>query len=247
MPAAALKPQTPTVVCINRATTPLDVPFGALVRALQAYVDKHVAPVWGTPAKLVQGKNFIKGAWAMVFLDDANQSDHRGTKLADHDLTPDGFPLAKVFVRNTLITGEFVSVAASHELVEMLVDPAINMMSTGLGGGGLGKSRVMYAYECADSVEELNFKVNGVPMCNFVYPAYFEAFRKPGSTQFDHMKKVSRPFQILPGGYLIVFKAGKWSAQFGSARKKSAFSLEDRRGHRSEARKRGGAVRRLRV
>jgi hypothetical protein len=40
-------------------------------------------------------------------------------------------PLSKVFVKTTLADGELVSVSASHELVEMLVDPAINMMTTG--------------------------------------------------------------------------------------------------------------------
>src|SRR5262245_3425352 len=91
-----LQGEIPKIVCINRATTPLDIPFRALVRALQAYVDDCVAPVWGTPAKLVIGKKFVKGAWAMVFLDNADQKLKHGTKLADHDLTPEGLPLAKV-------------------------------------------------------------------------------------------------------------------------------------------------------
>jgi hypothetical protein len=236
---------TPKIVCINRATTPLDISFGVLVRALQSYVDDHVAPVWGTPAKLVQGTNFEKGTWAMIFLDSADQITGRGTKLADHDLTPEGLPLAKVFVGEAIMNGEFVSVAASHELVEMLVDPAINMMTTGPNSAGLGRSDTMYAYESADPVEESSFKVKGVPMSNFVYPCYFEAYHKPNSTKFDHMKKITRPFQILSGGYQIVFKAGKWSATHGSPRKEKAFRREDRRGHRSEARVRGGARRRL--
>jgi hypothetical protein len=80
-------------------------------------------------------------------------------------------------------------------------------------------------------------------MCNFVYPSYFEAFHKPNSSQFDHMKKITRPFQILAGGYQIVFKQGKWSALHGSAAKAKAFMREDRRGHRSEVRMRGGAHR----
>jgi hypothetical protein len=244
-PRKVIQRLTPKIVCINRATTSLDISFGTLIRALQSYVDDHVAPVWGTPAKLVKGSNFEKGTWAMVFLDNADQVTGRGTKLADHDLTPEGLPLAKVFVSTAILNGEFVSVAASHELVEMLVDPAINMMATGPHSAGLGKSNVMYAYESADPVEELSFKVKGVPMCNFVYPTYFEAYHKPNSIQFDHMKNIARPFQILSGGYQIMFKGGKWSALHGSPKKKKALEREDRRGHRSEARIRGGARRRL--
>ena len=64
-------------------------------------------------------------------------------------------------------------------------------------------------------------------MSDFVYPSYFETFHKTGSVQFDHMNKVTKPFQILSGGYQIVFKSGKWSQVFGSVRKEKAFKKED--------------------
>ena len=216
----------PKIACFNKATVALGVNFDALIAAMQVFVDKYVAPVWGTPAKLVKSKGFVKGAWAMVFLDDADQPG----ALAYHDLTPDGLPQSKVFVKTTLENNDLVSVSASHELVEMLVDPAINLMSTG------PDPKVFYAYESADPVEALSFPVNGIAMSDFVYPAYFEAFHKPGSVQFDRLKKVKKPFQILSGGYQIIFKNGKWTQIFGSASKKKSFSLEDRRGHRSEQR-----------
>jgi hypothetical protein len=85
-------------------------------------------------------------------------------------------------------------------------------------------------------VEALSFPVNGIPMSDFVYPSYFEDFHKTGSVKFDQMNKVKRPFQILSGGYQIVFKNGKWSQVFASAAKKKRFAKEDRRGHRSEIR-----------
>ncbi len=117
----------PTIACFNKAKTALGVNFDALIAAMQMFVDRHVAPVWGTPAKLIKSKGFVKGAWAMVFLDNADQPG----ALAYHDLTPDGLPQSKVFVKTTLENKNLVSVSASHELVEMLVDPAINLMTTG--------------------------------------------------------------------------------------------------------------------
>ena len=162
----------------------------------------------------------------MVFLDNA---DAPGA-LAYHDLTPDGLPISKVFVKTTLENKELVSVSASHELVEMLVDPAINLMTTG------PDPKLMYAYESADPVEALSFPVNGIPMTDFVYPSYFETFHKPGSVPFDHLKKVSKPFQLLSGGYQIIFKNGKWTQIYGSEAKEKKFEREDRRGHRSEQR-----------
>jgi hypothetical protein len=217
----------PTIAVFNKAATPLGFQLKDLIAAMQVYVDECVAPVWGTPAKLVHTRDFVKGAWAMVFLDSADQKD----ALAYHDLTPDGLPESKVFVKTTLDDRQSVSVAASHELVEMLVDPATNLMTTG------PDPKTIYAYESADPVEALDFDVQGMRMSDFVYPSYFEAFHKARSVQFDYLNKVKKPFQILPGGYQIVFRHGKWTQVCGSVKKAKAFRKEDRRGHRSEQRK----------
>jgi hypothetical protein len=219
----------PTIACFNHATVALGVDFDKLIAAMQKYVDTCVAPVWGTPAKLVKTKDFRSGAWAMVFLDD---SDQKGA-LAFHDLTPDSLPVAKVFVKSTLKDNVLVSVSASHELAEMLVDPAINLYANG------PDPKATYAYESADPVEESHFLVNQIAMSDFVYPAYFETFRKPKSVRFDHMNLVAKPFQILKGGYQIVSKSGKETQTFGSKAKEKCFAKEDRRGHRSETRRRG--------
>ncbi len=217
----------PTIACFNNATVALGVDFDSLIAAMQQYIDSFVAPIWGTPAKLIKTTGLQSGAWAMVFLDNADQPG----ALAYHDLTPDGLPISKVFVKTTLADNQLVSVSASHELVEMLVDPAINMMTTG------PDPKATYAYESADPVEEESFPVNGIQMSDFVHPSYFEVFRQPGSIQFDHMNLVTKPFQILKGGYQIVMKNGKETQVFGSKDKEKRFKKEDRRGHRSEIRR----------
>jgi hypothetical protein len=216
----------PIIACFSKATVGLGVDFDALIAAMQVFVDEHVATVCGTRAKLVKSRGFVRGHWAMVFLDDA---DHAHS-LAYHDVTPDGLPQAKVFIKTTLRNNKLVSVSASHELVEMLVDPAINLVTM------RPHSKLIYGYESADPVEELTFRVNGIPMANFVYPTYFESFHKPGTVRFDHLNKIDKPFQIHSGGYLGVYKNGKWTQIFGSAAKKRRFAREDRRGHRSERR-----------
>ena len=222
--------QIPTIACINKANGPLGVDFNKLVLALQKFVDTRFAPIWGTQAKLVKSANFLPGAWAIAFLDNADVQN----ALGYHDLTPDGLPLSKVFVQTTLRAGQKVSVTACHELAEMLVDPAINLCSTGPRG-------LIYAYETADAVEEEEFSIDGIAMSDFVYPAWFEGFRKAGSAQFDYLKRVKQPFQILPGGYMPVFRNGQWTQIFGSKAKQKRFAREDRRGHRSEYRRKPGA------
>jgi hypothetical protein len=211
--------QIPTIACFNKATTKPGVDFTKLVAALQRFVDDYFVPVWGTPAKLVRTTGFRKHAWALVLLDNADVAG----ALGYHDLTPDGFPLSKVFVETTLNDGGSVSVTASHELAEMLVDPAINLCAVGPG------TNTFYAYETADPVEELSFKVDGIAMSDFIYPAWFEGFRKAGSVRFDHLGRVKRPFQILAGGYMSVFKGGRWTQVFGSKAKRRRMREEERR------------------
>jgi hypothetical protein len=220
------KRSVPTIVCINKATEELGVDFDRLIAALQKFLDKHFVPVWGTPAQLVKGKEPRSGTWTLLFTDDQDTAEHDGW-LGLHHI--EGNPIAKVFVRPVHKNNEKVSVAASHEVAEMLVDPGINLWATGPKG-------LMYAYEVCDAVEEEEFCVDGIPMCNFVYPAYFDLFREPKSAQFDHTKKLDYPFEILPRGYSTVLKDGKKIDIPGSKEKKKDFGNEDRTDHRGEYR-----------
>ena len=193
----------PTIAFINKATVDLGVDFDKLIPALQKFLDECFVPIWGTPAKLVKTTKPLSGAWTIVFLDDADAEQ----ALGYHELTKDGLPLSKVFVKTTIKAGDKVSVTACHELAEMMVDPAINLWVDGPDGTN-------YAYEMCDAVEEEEFPIDGIAMSDFVYPAYFEAFRRPNSVQFDYLKKVGKPFQILKGGYSLVRNGGKVNQVF---------------------------------
>ena len=70
-------------------------------------------------------------------------------------------------------------------------------------------------------------------------PSWFEGFRTnlKGPQQFDYLNLCRRPFELLEGGYISVFRRGRWKEIFGSPAKAKRFKLEDRRGHRTEIRK----------
>lgn len=242
----------PIIAFVNQATVPLGVDFDALIAACQRFVNECFAPVWGTPATLVKADKLSPGQWGMIFLDSA---DAPGA-LGYHDLTWETdvngvrtkWPISKVFVETTIHAGEKVSVTACHELAEMLVDPAIATWV-------LGPRGALWAYEMCDAVESLEFEIDGIAMSDFVFPSYFEKFRAPNSARFDYLNKVTKPFQILPGGYSIVASMGKESQVFGrgapagdlpredrddgtaivfgSSEKEQLFAKEDRRMHRS--------------
>jgi hypothetical protein len=213
--------QKPVITVVNEAKTAWGVAQNALVAALQKYVDERFAPVWGIPATLTSASAIKKGAWGLVFLDDADQAD----ALGYHDLTPQGLPLGKVFVRTTISSKNLVSVTASHELAEMLADPAIDLAAEAPDG-------TFYAYEVADPVEDETFQVAGIPLSNFAYPSWFEGFRKPRSDKFDEVGTCKKPFEIRPGGYMSIFKNGEWTEIFGSKRALARHQREDRRGRR---------------
>jgi hypothetical protein len=220
----------PTIACVNKATTPLEVDFDKLITALQKFLDDYFVPVWRTPAKLVKAKDPLPDTWTLMFIDDPDAAK-RAKWLGYHHPDKTGLrPFAKVFVNSVLQSKEKVSVAASHELAEMLVDPAINLWTVGPKG-------TLYSYEVCDAVEEETFPVNDILMSDFVYPAYFELFRKKKSTQFDYMEKIDRPFQILPMGYAQVRIGSKVTEKMGSKDKEKKFKKEDRTDHRGEYRK----------
>jgi hypothetical protein len=236
----------PRIACINRAATALGVNFSSLVSALQEYVDMHLAPVWCTPAKLVKTIDLRDDAWTMLFVDTADDVRQLSKdiqkiigKVDVREL--EGFhllkgrPVALVFVKTVLSgpsplsTRDRISLAASHELAEMLVDPGNDLWCE-------RSKDTFYAYEVCDAVEEKYFRVKGLAMSDFVYPAFFQRFHKRNSVQFDHMKAVKEPFQILRDGYAPVKKAGRLIMR-SSRQKGAALRKENRDLHRSEFRR----------
>jgi hypothetical protein len=190
------------IAVLNASTVLSDDDLSAIVPALQTQVSRDFAPPWGIDADLrfvAQGDKPSAAEWQLVVLDNSDQAG----ALGYHDLTQQGLPLGKVFAKSDMDYGEQWTGTASHELLEMLADPNINLTvfdQTDSGGR-------LYAYEVCDACEseEFGYKINGVVLSDFVYPAWFEAFRPAGSTQFDQTNSISKPFELLSGGYIGIY------------------------------------------
>lgn len=223
------------VALVNESTALQQADFLNIANALQTQVRNDFLPAWGVDAAItpVARHHIPAGSWVLAFLDDADQAG----ALGYHDLTPTGLPLGKAFVKTTLADGGQISVTASHELLEMLGDPDINLTAEVDDASGVPAK--FYAYEVCDACEDdpLGYQIGGVQVSDFVYPAFFESFRKPNSTQFDQMKHITAPFQILPAGYLSVLDLGNLSAGWqqitqdkrGSIRRPHVGSRRERR------------------
>lgn len=189
------------IAIINASTVVEDAELAACVKALQKQVDNDLVPAWGVPAELrfvPKGQGPLPGEWWLAILDDSDQAG----ALGYHDLTNDGLPISKAFAGSDIKYGVSWTVTVSHELLEMLIDPNINLTVFDLGPFGAR----LYAYEVCDACEadEFGYEIDGILVSDFVYPAWFESFRKPGSTEFDHKGHITQPFELLKGGYIGV-------------------------------------------
>jgi hypothetical protein len=218
-----------TIACINNARTGLGVPFDQLTATLQKCYDECFLPVWGHPVQLYNTDVATPTDRQLLYLDDGDTA----SALGYHDLTKNGQPVSCVFVKTTLANNQLVSVAASRELFQMVIDPAANLWAEAADG-------TEYAYEISDPVEEDTFLVDGIEMTNFVHPSWFQPFMHPPGTKFDHLGLLRAPFTMTKGGYVTVKKGDRVSEVFGSKAKERRFANEDRYGRRSEYRKSGG-------
>lgn len=191
------------IAIMNRSTVMTDEAVKKVVDALQIQVSRDFAPIWGVDAALtfvgLKGKA-PSGAWQLVVLDTSDQAG----ALGYHDVTATGQPLGKAFVKSDLDNGYQPSVTISHELLEMLADPEINL-SASVGNR-------LYAYEVCDPCEadQYGYKIGDVLVSDFVTPAWF-APTPHAKGPFDFRKKVKAALHLLSGGYLQCLDIGSTS------------------------------------
>lgn len=200
---------------VNQSTAFDSAELPNLAHALQLQVSRDVkGSEWGKTAQIFYtppGKHPIASHWVVGLFDDADVAG----ALGYHDITPSGMPLGKVFVKTTLSDGGIVSVTVSHETLEMVIDPDINLVAE--LDDSTGAPSKFYAYEVADAVEAdsdgYDITVPGgatVRVSNFVLPPWFEGFRTDGP--FDFLNQLNGPFTLRPGGYIGVLDLANLSA-----------------------------------
>jgi hypothetical protein len=190
---------------INHSTVVSDAEAKIVMGHLQTQVSRDFAPIWGVDAQLffVSASGTPNPAyWQLVLLDDADAAN----ALGYHELTSAGLPLGKVFVKTTAQAKGKWSVTASHELLEMLIDPDINLTVFVQDSNTSGR---IYAYEVCDAVEDdsLGYNIYSATVSDFVTPAWFEAQGSSLSPKFDFMGHLTKPFALALNGYIGIFDA----------------------------------------
>ena len=121
-------------------------------------------------------------------------------------MTAHNQPYAKVIV--TPGSDEW-TVDASHETVEMLVDPNGNRLQTSTSieivGGKIqdGDDRFEYLVEACDPCEAdpYTYQIDGISVSDFLTPDFYDPHPTSG-TRYSFNGSIQYPRQILPGGYI---------------------------------------------
>jgi hypothetical protein len=116
-----------------------------------------------------------------------------------------GIPYGFVFPQVSQQLEELWTVTLSHEALEMIADPEVNLLVMGPHPGNTGRT-VFFWYEMCDAVQAEVYEVDGVPVSNFLLPLYFTNNDEVGSrNDFLNLAPRGRPlrsFGVNPGGYM---------------------------------------------
>lgn len=155
-----------------------------------------------------------------------------------------GLPFARVLAQDVAGT----AVTLSHEVLETLVDPSANDWWT-MPNGTKTAAEVCDPVEGDSYLEPVTLGAEGatetrsVPVSNYVLPKW----KTPGLPgPFDRMGKLTAPWGMTPGGYMVVEDANGNDSDVFARRVRHGGELGERNSGRKLARADGRLLRRLR-
>lgn len=217
-----------------------------VVRAVNRQIEGDFAPYWSLAATLrLEGRSgqqptkqsladmrgdAVLYLWNEVDVDDA---------VGYHEINHRGIPYGFVFTEIAKQLEEPWSVTLSHEALELVADPEVNLLVMGPHPKQL-KRDVFHWYEMCDAVQAETYELDGVEVSNFVLPLYFTGGdEKGGRNDFlgrSHDGRTLRSFGVNPSGYVGFFdpKLGKMDT----------FEADDRATRRQRIKSQVGLARR---
>lgn len=203
------------IAVLNYSAKVSDADAGWMVRACNTQMIKHLAPLYGRePWTMTLYSDLsdlpVNSCYPMIIMDTPDISGALGYHTDDI-----GFIYSRIFVNPVLdngggiLTGDVtVSSVLSHEACEMFADPDTTLWAKGTPI----KQGDQYAYEICDPVQGDAYTISvgafwgkrDVQVSNFVTPDWFKLNPIIKSTQYDYLNKVSSPFTMSPGGYMVV-------------------------------------------
>ena len=177
--------------------------MAAAAGALNIQVTRDLPKFWNIDASveyLPDPRSIPQGVWPVLIVKEL-PPDEGGFHMTRHNQ-----PYAKIVV--TPGSDEW-TVDASHETIEMLVDPNGNRLQTataiqikeGRIVDGVGKFE--YLVEACDPCEadSSTYTINGVRVSDFITPDFYDP-APSNAVQYSFNGTLTTPRQLLPGGYI---------------------------------------------
>jgi hypothetical protein len=171
--------------------------------ALNVQVTRDLPQFWNVNAAVsyLPGAHAVpQGVWPVKLVKSLPPGEG-GFHMTSHNQ-----PYAKVIV--TPNSDEW-TVDASHEIIEMLVDPAGNRLQTStsieIEGGKIkdGTGTFEYLVEACDPCEadDCTYTIDGIAVSDFLTPHFYDPTAIAG-TRYSFTGAIKYPREILPGGYI---------------------------------------------
>jgi hypothetical protein len=185
------------------------------IRVINRQINEDFEPYWSLGAKLrLEGKSGsrpqkqnsadMRGDAILYLWDKTDVPD----ALGYHDTNNRGIPYGFVFTELSASMGENWTVTLSHEALELLADPEVNLLVAGPHPAN-PKKDVFHWYEMCDAVQAETYKIDNVEVSNFVLPLYFTGGEEAGGRNDflgqNHNGKTLKSFGVNPGGYVGFF------------------------------------------
>ena len=196
----------------------IDSDVQTAIRAVNRQLAEDFASHWGMTATLrLEGpRGSLTGAQAV---DQASEFNGEAViylwhpvdvpmALGFHARNHLGVPYGFVFPEVARQLEEPWTAAFSHEALEMVADPDVNLMVMGPHPVDARRT-VFHWYEVCDAVQGETYRIDGVPVSNFLLPLYFTNTEERGSRNdflgHSHFGRTLASFGANPGGYVGFF------------------------------------------
>jgi hypothetical protein len=175
----------------------------AAAAALNIQVTRDLPQFWNVQATvqyLPHAKKVPAGVWPVQLVKQLPPGEG-GFHLDKHNQ-----PYSKVIAS---ATDDSWTIDASHETIEMLVDPYGNRMQSSTSieivNGKIqdGTGQFNYLVEACDPCEAngYGYAISGIVVSDFLTPHFYDPMVTPG-TRYSFTGALKAPRQILPGGYI---------------------------------------------
>ncbi|HVY32032.1 MAG TPA: hypothetical protein VHB79_36100 [Polyangiaceae bacterium] len=202
--------------------------FSATVRAISKQVKEDFAPLWGMTATLrhatisrsAKPDPELSAADVIIYVGETNDDPQQvKNAVGYHSQNHRGVPYGFVFADIAKKVDEPWSTTLSHEVLELIADPDVNLMVVGPDPKKPNDSNsvVLRPYEVCDPVQADSYEIDDIAVSNFVTPLYFAQLDHPVLTQTNYLNLKLERFGVRPGGYFSYYDlaANNWSDVYG--------------------------------